>query len=514
MLFAAANADQDPIPSLTGAPPLKLHVTLKHKSSRIHGQSEFDVFAKPIVSKDGSRVLYDGYSTFIDEGAAYTYLFVNGAGYVMTNDTAKLTNSETVRCIPPSALPFHTILPALNELVAIPSASIGDESIECGSGRLFKTTFSGARVAVCGLGSSGPTAYSSDFTIQVKYLNNLSAPALNRTILTCPTEANSIVMTPTAAALLTGNAFPPTSSRNLKITEHMAMEASTCKCKSKPRPCVFFHGIGNYHEMEELQDTPKNTSGRMGNMNDHAPCCTTVKYAVLNTMDYSWTSDSLQQKFCDRALRLSETSDAESGIIEDTVVVTHSMAGLVMSMALATGKCSFGEGSSWVAISSPMTGTMAVDYFQDFCNDEISAIATELLDAIGQCPMPVSRRSLMYENGKYATKKLNAAYAAAQEAYRGNVSAAMCSDSYVGLFSVYRPIMIAAGKFVPHKSSENDGLVEYQSCARGIKTKGFGNTYKDTFYTAKLNHADMVFLNGDGLFGDSRKPVKWFECLL
>lgn len=63
-------------------------------------------------------------------------------------------------------------------------------------------------------------------------------------------------------------------------------------------------------------------------------------------MDFSWTNDSLQQKFCDRVLRLSETSDKETSVIEDTVVVTHSMAGLVMSMALATGKCSFGEGSS------------------------------------------------------------------------------------------------------------------------------------------------------------------------
>ncbi|KAE8881534.1 hypothetical protein PF003_g34312 [Phytophthora fragariae] len=39
--------------------------------------------------------------------------------------------------------------------------------------------------------------------------------------------------------------------------------------------------------MEELQDTPKKASGRMGNMNDHAPCCSEVKYAILNSMDYS-----------------------------------------------------------------------------------------------------------------------------------------------------------------------------------------------------------------------------------
>ncbi|KAE8968443.1 hypothetical protein PF002_g17358 [Phytophthora fragariae] len=146
--------------------------------------------------------------------------------------------------------------------------------------------------------------------------------------------------------------------------------------------------------MEELQDTPKKASGRMGNMNDHAPCCSEVK--------------------------LSETSDVDLGIIKDTVVVTHSTGGLVMSMALATGKCSFREGVSWVALSSPMMGSMASDYFQDFCNDEISAFATDLLEFFGQCPMSVSRQSLMYYKEKYASKELNAAYKLAQEAYRGS----------------------------------------------------------------------------------------------
>uniref|UniRef100_H3H728 AB hydrolase-1 domain-containing protein n=2 Tax=Phytophthora ramorum TaxID=164328 RepID=H3H728_PHYRM len=294
----------------------------------------------------------------------------------------------------------------------------------------------------------------------------------------------------------------------------MAMESSSCTCKSTPRPCVFFHGIGNYNEMEELQDTPKKASGRMGNMNAHAPCCTEVKYAILNTMDHSWRSASLQQKFCDRALRLSDTSDGDLGVIKDTVVVTHSMGGLVMSMALATGKCSFGEGASWVALSSPMMGSMASDYFQDFCNDEVSDFATDLLDVLGQCPMPVSRRSIVYQNEKYASKELNAAYIAAQEAYAGNVSAAMCSDNPNGIFSQYEAIMLLAAELVPHKSPENDGLVEFQGCAIGLDESQFGKSYKDKFYRPELNHADTVFLTGDGFFKDSQKPVKWFECLL
>ncbi|GMF34937.1 unnamed protein product [Phytophthora lilii] len=321
----------------------------------------------------------------------------------------------------------------------IPSALIGDYAVNCSSKNLFKTTFAGAQFAVCASGKLGFTAHSSDLAMSVEYLENpasISAPAPTLSAgPPCDTVVTATSMTPIAIALLTGNSIPSTSSRSLKTAEHMEMDATSCACKSTPRPCVFFHGIGNRNEMEELQDTPTKASGRMGNMNKHAPCCTEVKYAILNTMDYSWMNDSLQQKFCDRALRLSSSSDVKLGVIKDTVVVTHSMGGLVMSMALATGKCSFGEGASWVALSSPMTGSMASDYFQDFCNDEFGTFTTDLLEFFGQCPMPISRQSLVYQNEKYSTKQQNAAYIAAQQAYAGNVSAAMCSDNPNGIFS-------------------------------------------------------------------------------
>ncbi|OWZ14197.1 hypothetical protein PHMEG_00012362 [Phytophthora megakarya] len=247
----------------------------------------------------------------------------------------------------------------------------------------------------------------------------------------------------------------------------MAMEASSCKCKFTPRPCIFLYGIGSSHDVEELQNSPKKANGRMGNMNKHAPCCFTVKYVILNTMDFSWTNHTLQDKFCDRALRFSDISDVKSATITNTVVITHSIAGLVMSMALAIGKCSFGEDSTWVGISSLMTGSMASDYFQYFCTGEISNFATDLLEyfeatanetlcvkwcikvgiidkksrkkscplcplpatgpyekamevlpshkSFGQCRMPISRQSIVYQNEKHASKRLNEAYVKARK---------------------------------------------------------------------------------------------------
>eukprot|EP00644_Phytophthora_capsici_P014803 jgi/Phyca11/19879/fgenesh1_pg.PHYCAscaffold_53_\ len=230
--------------------------------------------------------------------------------------------------------------------------------------------------------------------------------------------------------------------------------------------------------------------------------------------DGSFVVDTLQEKFCDRALRLTDISDVKKKTITDTVIITHSMAGLVMSMAIATGKCSFGEGSTWVAISSPMTGSMASDYFQDFCSGETNNLATKLVNFFGQCPMPIARQSITYQNGKYSSKKLNAAYVKAQKAYAENVDAAMCSDNPSGVLSEYKPIFLLTAELVDHQSPENDGLVEFQSCAKGLDESKFGKSYKDIFYRPELNHADTAFLTSDGWFKDSQKPHKWFECLL
>ncbi|KAE9338748.1 hypothetical protein PR003_g11352 [Phytophthora rubi] len=481
---------------------------------KLHSQSEFDVYATPVVSANGASVLYDSYATFLDEDEKFTYTVVNGAAYLSTIDD---DDSETVRCLPPNTLPFDKILPALNDATPIPSASIGKETVECESGKLFKTTFSGVHFALCSSGKSGFTAVSCDLAINVTYLDGpitISQPELTDGTSSCEPVESVTSMTPTALALATGGALPSTSSRKLKEAAHMAMDASECgECLTTPRPCIFLHGLGNPNEEPTLQDTPKLTKRKFGDIHGHAPCCSEIKYAVINTNDARWRNDTLQQKFCDFSLQMSPTSDVAAGIIDNTIVVTHSMGGLVMAGALAKGKCKFSKTTSWVALSAPMTGSMASDYLMDVCDDEDATLATGLFELVGQCPMPKSRKSTIYQGGEYSTPSIDAAYVAAQEAYRGNVSAAMCSNSFFGLFSTYQAGCILAGTVVPHMSSKNDGLVEFQSCLGGLDEALFGTHYFDRFYKPQLNHADTAFLNGDGLLKDSQKPMKWFECL-
>ncbi|KAH7472139.1 uncharacterized protein KRP23_9134 [Phytophthora ramorum] len=156
---------------------------------------------------------------------------------------------------------------------------------------------------------------------------------------------------------------------------------------------------------------------------------------------------------------------------------------------------------------------MASDFLLDTCTDEDSKIAVGLFELLGQCPVLKSRTSTTYQGEWYSTPSIDAAYVAAQEAYRGNVTAAMCSDSFFGLLSRYLAPCILGGTVIPHYSKKNDGLVEFQSCLGGLDENLFGNYYLDRFYRPQLNHADTAFLNGEGILKDSQKPFKWFECL-
>jgi hypothetical protein len=290
------------------------------------------------------------------------------------------------------------------------------------------------------------------------------------------------------------------------------MASSTCSCKGVKRPCVFFHGLGSVNEPTGLQDT--SPTDYFGDIADSAPCCTSVKFGVLNTRDHGWTEDAIQQKTCSLALAASPTSNSATGVIKDTIIVGHSMGNLNLAGAIASGKCSLDSSSTWVAASGPFKGSMGPDYLEGACAGSLTGLVSWALDIFGSCPANTALQNLTYDGGSYSSSTLNAKYAAARSVYAKYVDAAMCSNDYSGLLSTDQITYKLAGSVIPHKSSENDGLVEFQSCAAGLDSSAFGSSYSDAFYVTGLNHMDTTFRHGDALFKDSQKPVKWFECLL
>ncbi|EGZ14275.1 hypothetical protein PHYSODRAFT_511413 [Phytophthora sojae] len=323
----------------------------------------------------------------------------------------------------------------------------------------------------------------------------------------CATAALSSSVTSLGRSLLTGSPIAVGENRKLKAEFDFSL-GDSCSCKSKPRPCVFVHGLGIKKEHARNRDR----FYYWGDLEGHAPCCSSMEYTYLNTSGNPWTSQALQQKVCDRVTEVSKTSSKST--ISDTIVVTHSMGNLMLAGAIANGKCKLDPSSTWVGIAGPMKGSMCSDFVQDSCAGNRGFLLEAIAEVIGKCPPTTGLKSLAYQGGDYSSPELDAAYMAAQKAYRANVFAVMCSKSYYGQVSLYQSFFWMLGKSIPHKSKRNDGMVEFDNCAGGFPESKFGDTYRDRFYKTRLNHFDMQFVSGDALLDESKMPVKWFECLL
>ncbi|KAG2877416.1 hypothetical protein PC114_g23644 [Phytophthora cactorum] len=488
--------------TLTDARPLRLHFTLKRSSMTMYGHLEFDVFANPVLSADNTAVRYDGYATFKEGTTKHTIVMVDGIAYFVTSNA---DGTETAECSSSSSLALlNYIIPTLNGATAISSATVDDKKITCSSGDLLKVVLGDATFVICASGSSGFIVYGSDLDISVKYLDHpvsISKPKLSED------AAHSCETIYGLASL----SLPNQHERALEAEAGMWSFGSTaCECKSTPRPCLFIHGENNEKEEKALQTK----SDKFGDMTDRAPCCSTIKYASLDTKTVRWTDETLQETVCKHALSMSESSEADEGLIKDTILVTHSMGALIVAGAVANEKCSIDNSTTWVSMSAPMNGTMASNYVQDICTDDDTQAFRNILTLLGKCPVGAGMKSIAYMGGKYSTMALNKAYVAAQKVYRKHVSAAMCSNDDIGTVSIDQTSYLYLGSKIEHGTNEHDGMVTFESCRGGLPETQFSDSYEDRFYVSKCNHADTAFLHGDSYFRDTIKPVNWFECLL
>ncbi|KAL3658092.1 hypothetical protein V7S43_016935 [Phytophthora oleae] len=502
------RADDTQLVSLqntTEWPSLRFNFTLKRSSMTVHGQSFFSMLASPIVPVDGGKVLYNVFSSFIEDKNIHNYTLVDGVGYYSSVNMDNSTDFAEVQCLEPGfdhLPPINSIVSALNQATPISTAPNG---VECLSGNLFKISVNDIDFALCAAGSSGFTMHGNDMEITVDYIHkrlDILAPISPK----CEVLVNSSITTATGRAFLNGSPVL-TDSRRLKADFDFSWgdNSPTCSCKSTPRPCIFIHGMGVTYELPGNQDSFK----YWGNLTGHAPCCTTRKYMVLDTVNNTWTNTTQHQKVCDRALAVSKTSTDTS--ITDTIVVTHSMGNLLLAGAIAAGMCTLDSSSTWVGIAAPMKGSKASDFIQESCAGNTNFILEYMVEDSGRCPPTTALKSMPYMGESFSSKKLDAAFSTAQEVFRTNVSALMCSSSFSGLRSPDQTTLWTLGMVGRHHSWKNDGMVEFQSCAVGIPASKFGTSWKSRFYRTKLNHYDMQFRYGDGLFSKAKMPVKWLS---
>lgn len=98
-----------------------------------------------------------------------------------------------------------------------------------------------------------------------------------------------------------------------------------------------------------------------------------------------------------------------------------------------------------------MKESMCSDFIQDSCAGKTTNVLETVEEVTGKCPPTTGLKSLPYEGEKHSSAELDAAYKAAQKAYRANVFAVMCGESYVGLVSLYQSVFWMLGKTVPSR---------------------------------------------------------------
>ncbi|DAZ99841.1 TPA: hypothetical protein N0F65_008584 [Lagenidium giganteum] len=294
--------------------------------------------------------------------------------------------------------------------------------------------------------------------------------------------------------------YPDDPSRHLR---------SCGSCADGKKKCLFFHGTGVKVDSKKLLTQYPLYWG--SDILDSAPCCSSIRFARFNTYNTAWTDEILQTKFCNAMLNYDDddTSPDET-VVNDLIVVTHSMAGLVMGLALNSSRCELASSSKWVSIAAPMAGSNSADHISALCQQDDGSNSLSLT---GQCPVAPTFNYFYKEGSPTAVDKgLDDYYAQAQDGFVQNVYAVMCGTSPFGLSSAYSPALALISSISKH-SGDDDGLVEIASCSAGLDDARFSSSYTSRFYSASINHVDATFRNGDGFFGDGRKPLKWFSCL-
>jgi hypothetical protein len=532
--FHAHLAKHRILRSLQEHPALRLTFQLKRKAMYVHGASTFDVLATPMPrsDSDGSRVVYNGFASFEEDGDRHEYSLVDGTAFYVRYPGGTSSGKAESGCLPSHFVPpIETVLSAIQGATTATHLVKSDVDDRC-PGSVMMFPFAGEDFVLCSRRSSSPwfqddgfQIFGSDLNINVKFVDSapeVLAPRVPSDVAAaCGKVPFGERITPSLPSVLTRSALE-WGHRSLRaeeaefsfktIFQKITGDDSACTCKGERRVCVFVAGLRSYKDHGMTEDDPTNYFGK--SIPDHAPCCSSIKYITLATQLNAWNNAVFQERLVGLLLQASPTSDKATKTIKDTIVVTHSMGNLMLGGAIASGLTTVDSSSTWVGTSGPLEGSMGSNYLYETCDGALTKVVAKVLDLLGNCPPEAGRASLVYQGSNYSSPKLDGDFTVAQAAYASNISAVLCSTNHIGLTTIQGAIFSLAAKVIPHRSLQNDGVVEYQSCAKGLAVEQFGDTSSSSFYVTGLNHVDTSFRNGDSLFNDNRRPVKWFECLL
>jgi len=272
------------------------------------------------------------------------------------------------------------------------------------------------------------------------------------------------------------------------------------------KDCVFIHGVGQTPE----KDTPAILNGSYpnywGKVHEYTKQCDYHVFLNVDTVYRGWDNVELQKQVCaaltyDPALGKSHMSNAENKLI-----FTHSMGNMMLAGAIESGLCSIDKAtSSWYEVSGPMLGSKMAAVLGDICSQ--TGLYKYVVTKLGFC-LPEGGMTPAYRSLVPDYPGLNELAATIQKRLTG----ALCGTSAYGITSIYSVELEAVAELAGFEQL-NDGVVAWSSCnAEAIHggTVAYKKDYRSPWYAATINHIDSECYNGDGYWGDDRKPCSWY----
>ncbi|KAL4173838.1 hypothetical protein KRP22_005785 [Phytophthora ramorum] len=499
----------------------------------IYGASTFDVYIKPMLN--GSNVSFQGKATFEQDGVVHSFYLIDDSAYHQVVDGS----IDTTTCLPADSIPsVSDIVEAIASATAISSVNT-DQDISCTNGTWLSTTFSGESYVLCtgsDINENNFTVYGEDLSVTFEYLSeDVTITKPKSAPIDCEgAQDNSVELSSLGQVYgisLSG------SHRALKEEAgavHLA--SSTCACQgglviphhsSKNDGIVEFQSCVGDLDASKFDTTYASTCDRIeedlvpasaSRIANHSACSPSViKASACGISSPGWLSPGCIHSFCNflggaqdsvsqmkAARALATVAAALVGF--DAVAATSSLPSIKLGFSIQRstmevyGSSSFDVYVKPVLHGSNVTFDGKVTFEQDGTThnlyvvdsvpyhqvinstaDSTTCLPTELFPSVPDIVEAIASatavstvstdQDISCNNGTW----LSATFAGESE--------------YLGL--------LAGGLLIPHHSSKNDGIVEFQSCIGNLDSASFETTYSTTWYAAALNHADTTFHNGE-----------------
>ncbi|DAZ98835.1 TPA: hypothetical protein N0F65_000991 [Lagenidium giganteum] len=503
-----------------------LQVTFKPRQDSASAPSDLTFKGLLFPRQDASgKLAFDGRISYVHVKQRYNFTLIDDRGYVTIED------AETGKIVRNDCLKKENVPPIQSFTSSLANGRVIDRvgasatfDIPCTNGKLVEFLFANEPYVFCSkTGQAVDTIHGDDMEASLALLEAGSEGVPSKDSLVRPGAASIDECQPLAdgnspAAPSTRTVATAFAQRSLDTISVLTgkprerrMESATCTCAGGKKACLFVHGLGETYDGPEANSFP----AYFGDIQNQAACCSSIKFMRMDTTNNAWYDDALPKKMCKAALTMVRSTDPMK--MEGIALIGHSMGNLIISAAANKGLCAIDTTKSmWISLAGPIMGSMSATTAMSMCSPGsggFSSAKVSMLTAVGFCPAKASLQSLVFKGSSGSNANLDSLYNSAMQYYSKTVNSNICGVSPVGLVSKNSAMYAALAAFSGHASRDNDGAVHFDSCRAQVPSSNYQTSWSSgNFYRASLNHADMSFSNGNGWWGDDRKPIKWFNC--